>query len=60
MTPAPAASDAFLTCWTGAHGSELANHQLPLTELVALLELPRPEPTIEGTRDNAHVRASAR
>lgn len=55
MTPVPAAVDAFLARWTGASGSELANYQLFLTELVALMDLPRPEPASEDTRDNAYV-----
>ena len=55
MIPTSLAVDAFLARWSGASGSELANYQLFLTELVALLELPRPEPASEDTRDNAYV-----
>ncbi|HWS28003.1 MAG TPA: type IIL restriction-modification enzyme MmeI, partial [Xanthomonadales bacterium] len=55
MTPAPAAVDAFLARWSVNSGSELANYQLFLTELIALLDLPRPDPASEDTRDNAYV-----
>ncbi|GMU44881.1 MAG: class I SAM-dependent DNA methyltransferase [Xanthomonadales bacterium] len=55
MTPTPAALDAFLARWSVHSGSELANYQLFLTELIALLDLPRPEPASEDTRDNAYV-----
>ena len=55
MTPTPAAIDAFLARWSVNSGSELANYQLFLTELIALLDLPRPEPASEDTRDNAYV-----
>lgn len=49
------ATRAFLSRWTGAGGSELANYQLFLTELIELLELPRPEPAGAEARDNAYV-----
>ena len=55
MTPTPAAIDAFLARWSVNSGSDLANYQLFLTELIALLDLPRPEPASEDTRDNAYV-----
>ncbi|MBV2265031.1 MAG: class I SAM-dependent DNA methyltransferase [Thauera sp.] len=51
----PAALDAFIARWQGAGGSERANYQLFLTELCALLELPRPDPAGDDTRDNAYV-----
>ena len=46
---------AFIDRWRGASGSELANYQLFLGELVELLDLPRPDPAREDTRDNAYV-----
>jgi hypothetical protein len=46
---------AFITRWSAASGSERANYQLFLTELCELLELPRPEPASDDTRDNAYV-----
>ncbi len=55
MNPTPASVDAFLARWSVRSGSELANYQLFLTELIALLELPRPDPASEDTRDNAYV-----
>ncbi len=47
--------EAFIGRWRGATGSELANYQLFLGELVELLDLPRPDPAREDTRDNAYV-----
>ena len=47
--------EAFIDRWRGATGSELANYQLFLGELVELLDLPRPDPAREDTRDNAYV-----
>ncbi|TSE24438.1 type IIL restriction-modification enzyme MmeI [Tepidimonas aquatica] len=47
--------EAFITRWSAASGSERANYQLFLTELCELLDLPRPEPASEDTRDNAYV-----
>lgn len=55
-TPAPeAAVDQFITRWQAASGSERSNYQLFLTELVTLLDLPRPDPASNDTRDNAYV-----
>jgi len=34
--------EAFIDRWRGATGSELANYQLFLGELVELLDVPRP------------------
>jgi hypothetical protein len=45
----------FLELWQAAGGSERANYQLFLTDLVALLDLPRPDPARDDTRDNAYV-----
>ncbi len=47
--------DPFITRWQAAGGSERANYQLFLTELAALLDLPRPDPAAEDTRDNAYA-----
>ncbi len=55
MDERDAATRAFLSRWTGAGGSELANYQLFLTELTELLDLPRPEPAGADARDNAYV-----
>jgi hypothetical protein len=49
------AVEAFIARWKMAGGSERANYQLFLTELVALLDLPRPDPASDDTRDNAYV-----
>lgn len=49
------AVEAFITRWAKASGSERANYQLFLTELAALLDLPRPDPASDDTRDNAYV-----
>ncbi|MGD9887801.1 MAG: class I SAM-dependent DNA methyltransferase [Halothiobacillaceae bacterium] len=45
----------FITRWSAASGSERANYQLFLTELCQLLDLPRPDPASDDTRDNAYV-----
>src|SRR5699024_7841926 len=47
--------DAFIARWQNAGGSERANYQLFLTELCELLELPKPDPAADDTRDNAYV-----
>lgn len=47
--------EAFIARWRAANGSERANYQLFLTELCELLDLPRPEPASDDTRDNAYV-----
>ncbi len=47
--------DAFITRWSAATGNERANYQLFLTELCTVLEVPRPEPACEDTRQNAYV-----
>ncbi len=46
---------AFITRWSAASGTERANHQLFITELCTLLDVPRPDPGREDTRDNAYV-----
>ncbi len=51
----PESIDAFITRWTSVGGSERANYQLFLTELAALLGLPRPDPASDDTRDNSYV-----
>jgi len=47
--------EAFIARWQHADGRERANYQLFLTELAALLDLPRPEPAGADDRDNAYV-----
>ena len=55
MTLANQKLDAFIARWKSAGGTEIANYQLFLTELCALLELPQPDPASDDTRDNAYV-----
>lgn len=47
--------DAFIDRWKTAGGTELANYQLFLTDLAALLDLPRPEPATGDPRTDAYV-----
>ena len=47
--------DAFLARWRHADGSELANYQLFVGDLCALLGVDPPQPAREDTRDNAYV-----
>lgn len=47
--------DNFLARWRNAGGSERANYQLFITDLCALLEVDKPQPANEDTRDNAYV-----
>ncbi|NBC47434.1 MAG: class I SAM-dependent DNA methyltransferase, partial [Gammaproteobacteria bacterium] len=51
----PARIDAFIARWSKASGSELANYQLFLSELIALLDLPPPDPAGSDQSDNAYV-----
>ena len=53
--PSPAAVDAFIARWQRADGSELANYQLFVTELTALLGLPSPDPAQADQTQNAYV-----
>nr|VFJ57540.1 MAG: hypothetical protein BECKDK2373C_GA0170839_106017 [Candidatus Kentron sp. DK] len=46
---------AFLSRWQKATGAERANHQLFITELCELLELPRPDPATDDNDQNAYV-----
>jgi len=48
-------TEAFINRWSRASGSERSNCQLFVTELCTLLDLPRPDPASEDTRDNAYV-----
>ena len=45
----------FIQRWQQATGNERANYQLFLSELCEVLNLPRPDPSSEDTRDNAYV-----
>lgn len=47
--------DHFLARWRNAGGSERANYQLFIADLCALLEVDKPQPANEHTRDNAYV-----
>ncbi|MDP1606877.1 MAG: hypothetical protein Q8L93_09610 [Rhodocyclaceae bacterium] len=51
----PESIDTFIARWQAAGGSERANYQLFITELCALLALPKPEPAQADARDNAYV-----
>ncbi|MCZ4306170.1 class I SAM-dependent DNA methyltransferase [Zoogloeaceae bacterium G21618-S1] len=51
----PADINAFIARWAAAGGTERANYQLFLTELCAVLELPRPDPAGDDARDNGYV-----
>ncbi len=50
MTP-----EQFITRWQNADGSERANYQIFIADLCELLELPKPDPARDDTRDNAYV-----
>ncbi len=47
--------EAFITRWRAAGGTELANYQLFLTDLAALLDLPCPEPATGDPRSDGYV-----
>jgi hypothetical protein len=47
--------ETFIARWQAAGGSERANYQLFVTELCELLALPKPEPAMAETADNAYV-----
>jgi len=49
------AVQAFITRWSKSGGAERANYQLFLSELCDVLEVPRPEPTVEDDSRNAYV-----
>lgn len=51
----PAAVTAFIARWQNAGGSELANYQLFLGELIDLLALPKPEPATGQAEHDAYV-----
>ncbi len=50
-----AAAEKFISRWSNASGSELANAQLFITELCGLLELEVPHPASVELRDNRYV-----
>ena len=50
-----ARTQAFITRWPAASGSERANYQLFVTELCDLLGCPKPDPASDDTRENAYV-----
>lgn len=45
--------ESFIARWSAASGSERADHQLFVTELCTLLDVPRPDPARDDTHDNA-------
>jgi len=49
------AIDAFIQRWEHSGASERANCQLFLSELCDLLDLPRPDPAMPETAENAYV-----
>lgn len=52
---ATATVDAFIARWQATGGSERANYQLFLNELADLLEVERPQPQGQDSRDHAYV-----
>jgi hypothetical protein len=46
---------AFITRWARSGGAERANYQLFLSELCDILQVPRPDPTVEDDSQNAYV-----
>jgi len=46
---------SFIDRWKDSGGAERANYQLFLAELCDVLEVPRPEPTVEEEPQNAYV-----
>jgi hypothetical protein len=46
---------AFITRWANSGGAERANYQLFLAELCDVVEVPRPDPTVEDDSQNAYV-----
>lgn len=47
--------DAFIERWGAADGTESANFHIFITELCALLDLPRPDPAAKENEDNEYV-----
>jgi len=47
--------ERFIASWAAAGGSERANYQLFIGDLCEVLDLPRPDPARDDTRDNAYV-----
>lgn len=47
--------DQFLSRWRHAGGSERANYQLFIADLCDLLEVDKPQPADEDTRNNPYV-----
>lgn len=47
--------DTFLTRWRNSGGSERANYQLFIPDLCEMLQVDRPQPPNEDTRDNPYV-----
>ncbi|MBL8429632.1 MAG: class I SAM-dependent DNA methyltransferase, partial [Dechloromonas sp.] len=47
--------DTFLARWRAAGGSERANYQLFIADLCDLLDVDKPQPANEDTRDNPYV-----
>jgi len=45
----------FIERWAQSGGAERANYQLFLAELCEVLDVPRPEPTVEDDSQNAYV-----
>ncbi|TVS20879.1 MAG: class I SAM-dependent DNA methyltransferase, partial [Planctomycetaceae bacterium] len=47
--------EEFIERWARSGGAERANYQLFLAELCQVLDVPRPEPTVEDDSQNAYV-----
>ncbi|MEN9480676.1 MAG: hypothetical protein RLZZ298_2071 [Pseudomonadota bacterium] len=47
--------EQFIKRWQSVGGSERANYQIFIGELCELLDLPKPDPAQDDTRDNAYV-----
>ena len=45
----------FITRWSKSGGAERANYQLFLSELCDVLDVPRPEPTVQDDSQNSYV-----
>nr|VFK59180.1 MAG: Type II restriction/modification system, DNA methylase subunit YeeA [Candidatus Kentron sp. TC] len=55
MPTQPFPIDPFLERWRKATGAERANHQLFITELCQLLDLPPPDPARDDDTQNAYI-----
>lgn len=54
-TQAQAQIQGFIARWAKSSAAERANYQLFLSELCDVLDVPRPEPTLDDDTQNAYV-----